>query len=274
MWLSATLVVAKSLGALLIALVMVPLALVLKPRAQLIFAAVIAGVVLSYPVLRSANLVPIGQIMELAYAIDPARASSLGTRVQNETALMEKTAERPLFGWGGWGRNRIYNSWGADISLTDGASVITLSAGGWFRYIGVFGLLCLPIIFLALKRGKDIDPVCAALALVLSAKLIDLLPNAGIDVIYLLMVGSLIGRLEMTSEVADRTENPDTGPPVLGYARRELRDVVARPAGPQYRRFSPAKGKSAETPERAADPYRRAPRAAYKRAAAKPERGK
>lgn len=205
-WLFVILVLSKSLGALVIVCLLVPVALFARPRMQLLIAACIAGIVLTYPTLRAAHIIPIDRIMSVAKNIDPARASSLQTRIDNEERLLAKANERPVFGWGSWNRNRVFDENGRDQSITDGSWIIYIGVGGWISYIPIFGLLCWPIIGLSLARRDRIDPICAILALVLSGKLIDLIPNAGLLPHIFLIAGSLLGRLEMqAAELRNRT---------------------------------------------------------------------
>ena len=65
--------------------------------------------------------------------------------------------ERPLFGWGGWSRARVFNEQGLDVSSVDGAWVGFIGKSGWVGYIGLFGLFCLPIFVLFLNRREKID---------------------------------------------------------------------------------------------------------------------
>ena len=60
------------------------------------------------------------------------RAHSFEYRLENENLLAEKAMERPAWGWGGWGRNRVFNASGRDVSVTDGM---------WIIYLGVYGLV-------------------------------------------------------------------------------------------------------------------------------------
>ena len=92
----------------------------------------------------------------------------------------------------------MYAENGRDVSVTDGEWVIHFGVGGWVRYIGFFGLLCWPLIGLFISKRHRIDPVCAMLALILSAKLVDLIPNAGLVPYIWLIAGSLLGRLELS----------------------------------------------------------------------------
>lgn len=248
-----TLVMSKSLGALMIAVAFVPLALFFRERTQLVFAVCIAGIVMIYPMLRMANLVPVDQFVALAESINPERAQSLIFRVLNENALLEKAQERPVFGWGGWSRNFVFDANGRNLSVPDGAWIIAFGVGGWARYLTVFGLLCWSIVALFLGRLKDLDTTSALLALILAAKLIDLLPNSGLAPMHWLIAGALLGRLELkgqTGEAApdvsqrlrqkrraveygsDRgVESPSKHPKYVRSPAQEKRTVTARKTG-------------------------------------------
>lgn len=132
----------------------------------------------------------------MAAKVDPARAASLNTRFEHEEQLLTKARERPLFGWGSWGRNRIYTETGRDISLTDGQWVVQIGTGGWLRYVSIFGLLCWPILKMFFFYRRQIDAVTAALVLILCAKLTDMIPNAGWVPVIWLVTGSMMGQME------------------------------------------------------------------------------
>lgn len=239
-WLFGVLVLCKSLGALVIALVIVPLVLFCSTRIQLLFAVCVAATVLSYPVLRASNLIPLNQILEISASIDPERAASLGVRVSNEDALLEKALQKPVFGWGIWGRSRIYNKHGHDVSITDGTWVIELGQGGLVRYISLLGFLCLPIILFFSKCRTSADPASVGVVLLLSAKLIDIIPNSGIGPIAFMCAGALVGYLEMSflakkgvSQSALRDGYPDRRP-----EQRYARDF-SEPADPTNEEVQP-----------------------------------
>jgi hypothetical protein len=194
-WLLGTLVLCKSLGALLIALVLLPVVLFLGVRMQLLLAACIAVAILTYPMLRGAGVVPTDTLVTMAERLDPARAQSLDFRFRNEDILLDKANERPVFGWGGHGRNRIYDAGG---SVTDGSWIIWIGTGGWIGYVGRFGLLALPVVLLAVRaRRFDISMPTSLLTLVLVANMVDLIPNSGQTPITWMIAGALLGRLEL-----------------------------------------------------------------------------
>lgn len=198
LWLLAILVISTNLGALIIAVVLLPVVLFSSVRVHLIVAAVIAGIFLSYPVARGTGVIPVDRIVETAAQIDPARARSLQVRLKNEDAFMAKTSERILFGWGRWGRSRTYNpETGVDVTIADGAWVIQLSVSGWVGYIARFGLICAPIFMLWMNRRRyKIGPETSVLALIAAGNLIDLIPNSSLTPITALVTGALWGRVE------------------------------------------------------------------------------
>lgn len=198
-WLFVTLVLSKSFGALIIAALLLPMALFLKVRGQLIVACVIAGLVLSYPITRASGLIPVDKILQQAEQIDPARAVSFAVRVTNEDRMLAKARERPLFGWGGWSRSRVFDpATGIDITTADGAWIIALGVGGWVRYLLQFGLLCAPLFLLLLHhRRYEIGMESSILALILAGNLADLIPNSSMTPLTWVFAGALWGRLEL-----------------------------------------------------------------------------
>lgn len=197
-WLFMTLVLSKSLGALGIGILLGAVILFLPVRLQVLTAAALAAVVLTYPLLRGAGMIPVDTLTEFARGIEAERANSLGARLHNEDSLLTKANERPLFGWGTWGRNRVYDSDGNNLSITDGYWIISIGGKGWAGYLSEMGLLTVPLILLGLRwRSLALAPAAAGVALALTANLIDLIPNATLTPVTWLLAGSLAGRLEL-----------------------------------------------------------------------------
>lgn len=230
-WIFVTLVLSKSLGALLILMALAPVAFAFGSRQQLQVAAVLAFIVISFPILRGTGLVPVERLTAFAEQIDPARAQSLAFRFSNEDGLLDKANQRPAFGWGGWARSRVFNEDGLNVSITDGYWAIIIGRGGWARYIGEFGLLTMPIILLALRRRRyEITLATSGLCLVLAANLVDLLPNSALTPITWLMAGALAGRLEL-QRISDN-QQADTPAPVVVQTSRYSRPRPVRPTTP------------------------------------------
>lgn len=198
LWVLMTLALSNSFGALVIAVFFLPMVMFLGVRGQLLAASIVAGMILVFPMLRGIDVVPTQSLVSWAESYDTGRAASLQSRFDNEDILLEHASEKPVFGWGGWRRNRVFEEDGDDISTTDGAWIIVIGQRGWIGYLGQFGLLTWPIFMLALNRKRyDVAPVTALLALVLTAALVDLIPNGFLSPITILIAGALWGRLEL-----------------------------------------------------------------------------
>ena len=191
------LILCKSLGSLLYGIVFLPVILFLKTRTQTRVAAVLVLIALTYPVLRGAHLVPTDTFLEWAGSVSEQRQQSLETRFVNEDRLLEHAETRPVFGWGRWGRNRVFDpETGRDISITDGYWVIIIGSSGWAGYLATFGILGLPVLLLWRRRrqsGADIPPATGALALLVGINMIELLPNSTLMPWTWLMAGALLG---------------------------------------------------------------------------------
>lgn len=199
-YLGAILVLCKSLGALIYGAVLLPLVGLARPRLQLRIAIVLASIAVAYPMLRAADLVPTKYMLDAATSISEDRADSLRVRFDNEQQLLDRASQRIMFGWGRWGRSRVYDENGKDISITDGRWAITLGQFGILGFLAEFGLLALPVFraAAALKFVKtERDRIfLGALALIISINMIDLLPNASLSPWTWLLAGALLGRAE------------------------------------------------------------------------------
>lgn len=219
--LAGLLVVMKSFGALLMALVLVPLLVFAGRRVQLAAALALAALSLLYPVAKSAELIPERALVREIAVVDPERAYSLEFRLENEAILMRRAAERPLFGWGSWGRNHVINSATGDVeTITDGRWVIAFGVYGWVGFLAEFGLLLLPILALAqagiLRRPELFSPLAAPLALILAANVLDLIPNATLTPLSWLMAGALLAHAERArSEAGAGAARPLKWKPIL-----------------------------------------------------------
>jgi hypothetical protein len=198
-WLLLTLLLSRNLGATVLALLFAPLVLFTPLRLQIAIAAVIAGVILLFPMMRSAGWVPTDVIISVAQSINPERAASLQFRFDHEDALLTRANEKPLAGWGSWGRNRIYDpETGHDLSITDGLWVILMGSYGWLGYIAQFSLMALPILMLFFRSRLELQPAPTGLAVIVAVGLIDLIPNAGQTPLLLMACGALAGYLSVS----------------------------------------------------------------------------
>lgn len=194
-WLLLVLFLSKNFGAMMIAVVLTAATFVLGRRPLLVIGLAVAAVVLFYPILRGAGWIPLDAVHEFVQSINADRAASLKFRLDNEDALLARASEKPLLGWGSWGRDLLHDpATGRLVSIVDGIWVGIIGSFGWIGYIGRFGLLTAPILFFALRRrtvGDSFIPF--GLIIALSAILIDLLPNSGLVNYVWLMAGAVAG---------------------------------------------------------------------------------
>jgi hypothetical protein len=200
-YLGVVLALCHSFGALVYAAVAAPLVRLTKPRLQLRIAVVLATIALTYPLLRMADLVPTHQLLDWAGSYDTDRKASLEFRFSQEGLLLERALQRFVFGWGGFGRGRVYDvESGRDTSVTDGMWIIMLGSWGVFGFLARFGLLILPVFRAAAAlrfAESDRDRVfLAALALILAINVVDMLPNSALTPLTWLICGALLGRAE------------------------------------------------------------------------------
>jgi hypothetical protein len=203
-YLSVILLLCRSFASLAYAVVLIPLVRWASPRLQLRLACVLVTLALSYPLLRVADLIPTDSIVNYVAVLSASRADSLKTRFDNEEQLLDRAWERPWFGWGRYGRNRVYKGWnGADSTLSDGHWVLQMGSFGLVGFVTEFGLLALCVFraAMALKFARTMkESVClAALALIVALNTFDLLPNGWIMPWTWLLAGTLLGRAEALS---------------------------------------------------------------------------
>lgn len=135
--------------------------------------------------------------------IPKERIESLEFRFDNEELLSEKARQRIIFGWGGWGRNRVYErNWRGelvDISTTDSLWIIIFGQNGLFGLMGLMGTLVLPVFSLfwlklpARVWEKPQVASTAGLGIVILLYALDCLLNAMINPIFILGIGGIAG---------------------------------------------------------------------------------
>lgn len=219
-YLFVLLVLCKSLGALILGVCLLPCVLFLSPKMQVRVAALLVTIALAFPILRGNDLFPTETILGMVSTIDERRADSLLVRIKNEDELLARAKERPIFGWGSWGRNRIYSErTGRDISILDGYWVGVIGTAGWVGFLSLFGFLAIPV-FLILRRyrGKEtanLSPLTSGMCLLVAANMVELLPNSTLFPWTWLMAGALWGHAvkEFRQAEAEDAPRPELQPP-------------------------------------------------------------
>jgi hypothetical protein len=201
-YLGVVLILCKSLGATVYSLVLVPMIRFAKPAIQMRVAIALVSIAVLYPVLRTLDLFPTKLISQTAFVLSPDRAQSIQFRFNNEDQLLARALERPWFGWGRFGRNRILDpDSGKDDSVVDGRWIATLGQFGLFGFIAEFGLLSLTVLRAAmslnLAKSNEDKILLSSLALIVSIVIVDCLPNSSFLPWTLLLCGALYGRAEV-----------------------------------------------------------------------------
>jgi hypothetical protein len=120
------------------------------------------------------------------------RAESLNYRFHNEDLLTYKARHRLLFGWGGWGRNKVYQeNWEGnlvDITVTDSRWIIIFGKNGIIGLVSHYSAFILPILFFTVRFNGatwhlQVVAPSAALAISVTLFMVDsLLNDSGIPV--------------------------------------------------------------------------------------------
>jgi len=207
------LLVSKSLGSLIYAIVFIPLILWGSTAMNIRIVKILVVVCILYPLLRLYDYFPLTTVLDWAYAYDVDRGQSLMYRFDQEKALLAHANQHLLFGWGGWGRNRVYDTLGNDISITDGHWIITLGVYGLVGFVAEFSLLLLPV-YKAVTFIKNINNpkdklILLYFSIILMIYVVDLLPNDPMSPLTWLIAGALYGNYENQRKVyeAGRDEN-------------------------------------------------------------------
>lgn len=172
-----------------------------------------------------------------ASAVTADRAQSLGYRFVHEAELVERAMERPWFGWGRWGRSRLHDATGRDVSVTDSLWIIALGETGLVGLVSLGLALGLPVLLLlrAVPARHWAEPgaaSAAALAAVGLIGMVDDLLNTMATPVALAISGALVSlwwatRKARAAPVGNR--RPRAARPAAGW--RPPEPVLAAGAG-------------------------------------------
>ncbi|WP_299557647.1 hypothetical protein [uncultured Sulfitobacter sp.] len=201
LYLLGFLVLCKSAASIAYGFALLPVVFFAPRRWQIMLATAFALLAVTYPMLRNLGAIPTDAIITQVEQINPARAQSLEYRFDNETQLLARAAEKPAFGWSGWGRSLIRDPEdGRIISIPDGRWIIVFGTFGWLGYLAEFGLLALPLVLTARgawgRSDAEISPYIGAVSLILGVTLVDMLLNATLTPVTWLIAGAVLGYAE------------------------------------------------------------------------------
>ena len=158
--------------------------------------AILLMVPAAFMFVRGSGLILGHDAIEMANSVfGEERGGSLQTRIEAENALSVKAREKPFFGWGGWGRNRVANEEGRDY-ITDSLWIINFGQFGIVNLIGLTLVLLLPMILVIRDYRVELwsHPMVApvvVLAMINMLYMFDHLMNGMINPIFMLAVGGV-----------------------------------------------------------------------------------
>lgn len=126
-----------------------------------------------------------------------SRYDSLAYRFETEVLVVQHALERPLFGWGGWGRHGVQNDYGELETISDSLWILTLGQKGIVGLTALYVTLLAPVALgmsVLIKRGRWPEGYTPAVALtaLLMIFVLDSLLNAMPGPIYPLIAGCLV----------------------------------------------------------------------------------
>jgi hypothetical protein len=194
--LGITTVLVKSLGALVLMTAGMSVALVIRRNPHRGVLIGLAALPLLYIGLRATGAWSGEEIVRAAESVSEERGGSLEFRLKNENMLAEKALRKPVFGWAGWGRARIFDEEGHDISVTDGLWIITLGSYGLVGLGSFLALFLMPLAVMirqlpARHWAESTGAPAAMLATLLILWLTDCIPNAAYNPVYILAAGGM-----------------------------------------------------------------------------------
>lgn len=160
---------------------------------------VIAALLTAYMYMGVIGTFPGPQIVAyMSQVFSPDRVQSVEFRFQNEEMLGARARQQMLFGWGGFGRNRIFNEYGEDISITDSLWIIVYGINGVFGLTSIFAAFLLPPLAFSLRYPakwwwKPAVTPAAALAIGIVMYTFDCVLNAMTNPVFMLACGGIAG---------------------------------------------------------------------------------
>jgi len=186
-------VISRSFGALILLIGNTSAALFVRAtglRIALIALVLTPSVYLS---VRISNVWTPTQMTAIIRGINPDRADSLESRLNQEYFIAEHAMQKPLFGWGGHNRYRPTDDEG-ETSPVDGWTNITFGKTGLFGLCSLMCVITLPSLLLVLRiRGRALTEEVWApsigILLGISIFSLDILFNAFPSPLHLLGIG-------------------------------------------------------------------------------------
>lgn len=185
------LLICKSVGAWILG-VTAALCLLTIPSGSLITVSTIFSMlVMSYPLLTLSGLFPDQLLIDFGSLFGDERAKSLAFRFFHEERLLNHATEKLAFGWGGWGRNRLFDS------ISDGYWIIVIGKYGLLGFLSMTGLILAMIAraryLYRLIPGRVDRAVYSGSVMIITLLIIDQIPNSSLSPYFWLIAGGVLG---------------------------------------------------------------------------------
>ena len=240
LWILAVLFLSPNLGASIL-VIFVPALLFVSRKAQARIVTAVAVIFLIFPAVRQNNLLPLDGVLWTIEKVAPARAASFAFRLENEDDMLARAAQKPISGWGGWGRWRVIDEKGRDTTVSDGLWIIVLGTYGWVGYLAYFGFLTLGLMAMSrVVRHREVDQATLTMGLIMSANLVYLVPNSSLGPVGWLLCGAVAAFVGSKAVTTDTIETP-----------------VQDSRTPRYSRFGPDATPAARLTSRPTSKYSR-----------------
>lgn len=138
-------------------------------------------------------------VSSLSGKVDAERVESLEFRFNNEEVLVDKARQRIVFGWGGWGRDLIFDEQGKQLTVQDSLWIIAFGHYGRVGLSSLTASMLLPVASLFVLRyparswsKREVAPV-AVVTMIVVLYMLDCVLNAMINPIFILASGGISG---------------------------------------------------------------------------------
>jgi hypothetical protein len=132
----------------------------------------------------------------LSQVFNEERVGSVKFRFDNEEILGAKARQSLVWGWGGYNRNRVFDEYGKDTTVTDSLWIIAFGINGAFGLISMTAAILLPVLSFVVRypartwSNPNVAPA-ATLAVCIVLYMLDCLLNAMVNPIFMLAAGGL-----------------------------------------------------------------------------------
>lgn len=147
------------------------------------------------------------------HQVSPRAADSLAYRIRAEDVILEHAKKRALFGWGGWGRNRVVDERGKGVVNVDALWLNRISRAGFCGLASFLLWWCWPILMLGdLRHDLRGAPVIQVTLVAVAMQALNFMFNGFLSPVLVLMVGCAVTVLASVKRIGLREPVPRVFP--------------------------------------------------------------